>query len=156
MARSQRWLPQGCVIADNAVRCVASKVAPPCLLNKWQSFTRCLHSAEGLPFADADGTNGHGEVAPSPFHPFLLARRGDPGALSAVAPRAGGDEILQAGGSALGPLRVEMVAVLSRPGTTAGTPHPSQSGPPARAMPSRRCWRLNRRTGSRRRTSWRG
>jgi hypothetical protein len=54
-----------------------------------------------LPFADADGTNGREVVPPSPFHPFLLARRGDPGALRAVASGAGGDEILQAGGSAL-------------------------------------------------------
>ena len=69
--------------------------------------------AERLPFADADGTIGRDVVPPSSFNSFLLARRGNPGTLGTVAPRAGSDKILQASGSAFGP-RVEVVAVLGR------------------------------------------
>lgn len=74
-----------------------------------------------LPFADANGAIGRKVVPPSSFQSCLLAGCRNPGAFGSVAARAGGDEVLHAGGSALGPW-VEMVAVLGWPGTTALEP----------------------------------
>jgi hypothetical protein len=74
--------------------------------------------AERPPFADANRAIGRDVVPPSSLQSLLLAWRRNPGAFGSVAPRAGSDEVLHAGGSSLGP-RVEMVAVLGCPGTTA-------------------------------------
>lgn len=74
-----------------------------------------------LPFADADWSIERDVRASSSFQSFLLGGRGNPGALRAVASCAGGDKILQASRPALGP-GIEMVAVLSGPGTA--TPEP--------------------------------
>ena len=88
-----------------------------------------------LPLADANGTVGRNVVPPSSFDPFLLAWGRDPGALCPVAPGAGGDEVLQAGGSALGP-GVKVVAVLGGPGATAPESclHFTQAGSPGHAF----------------------
>ena len=72
---------------------------------------------ERLTFAHGDRTVGRDVRPPSSFQPFLQTWRRDLRALRAVAPAARRDEILQAGGSALGP-RIEMVAVLRGTGTT--------------------------------------
>ena len=93
-----------------------------CLLDKGGWFDGDGRLGEWLPFANTDRTFGPDVLPPSSFHSFLLAGRGDPGGCGAVAPRAGGDEILQARGAAFGP-GIEMVAVLSGPGTTTAEPH---------------------------------
>jgi hypothetical protein len=73
---------------------------------------------ERLPFPDGDRILKRYVRPPSSFQSFLLAWRRDVGAFRSVAPAARGDEVPQAGGSALGP-RVEMVTMFRRTGTTA-------------------------------------
>lgn len=107
-----------------------------------------------LPFADADISVSRHVVPPSAFQSVLLAGRGNPGSLSAVALSAGGDKVSQTGGSALGPGRNGYRARRGASSVAQILP-PSRTGhrPLTRAIPSRRCWRVNPRTGSRRRTS---
>lgn len=91
--------------------------------------------AERLALADANHAIRGDEVPPSSFQSLLLARRRNSGAFGSVAAGAGSNEVLHAGGSALGP-GVEMVAVHGWPGTTALEPrlHLTLSAGPGHAL----------------------
>ena len=90
-----------------------------------------------LALADGDRILERDVGPPSSFESFLLRGRWDPRPFGAVAPGARGDEILQAGGSALGP-RVEVVAVLSGLGTPTAEArlHLALAGGPGHALAS--------------------
>lgn len=75
---------------------------------------RSGRSGQESSLADAVRTVRRNVVPPSSLNPCLLTWRRNPRALRPVAPRAGGDEVLQVGGATLGP-RVEVVTVLSGP-----------------------------------------